>query len=186
MADESDSSREVHPELSPVIIVEVSGYVGSEVVLMEGMDKVVAVSSLSGEILSVPIKTRTDSDRIVVETVHNFEVEGVHNYRVGLTGILVHNTGCKIEYHHFFPIQFWPRLRGFGFETKILNNTGKMLPRDLHKRVHGKGYGLKGAWNDKWETYFMRHKAAGTTPSKNDLWDFMESLKREFGLNYGG
>jgi hypothetical protein len=59
------------------------------------------------------------------ETVYNFTVEGLNNYRVGLNGLLVHN--CWAGYHHLVP-----RYLGQG---ESYTTYGKMTHAD-HVELH--------------------------------------------------
>ncbi|MBX3110320.1 MAG: DUF2380 domain-containing protein, partial [Fimbriimonadaceae bacterium] len=114
-------------------------------------------------------------------TVHNFEVEGVHTYRVGAGGVLVHNArACHLwEYHHFLPKQYWKQFEKLGFQRAELDALGDQISRDWHKRVHGKGTGLSGSWNDRWKQW-LRENAR--TASRQDVLDYLEQLKLEFGF----
>jgi len=113
------------------------------------------------------------------DQVYNFEVEGLHNYYVSTDGILVHNSNCPIEFHHFIPKEVWTnsRIRQL-FSAVELDALGRSIPQDWHKRLHGKGFGLDGAWNSRWKTWLSQNPQA----SKVQVLEFMESLKKEFGL----
>ncbi len=86
-------------------------------------------------------------------TVYNFEVEGVHTYRVGANGVLVHNKrACTIDYHHA-----WPKFLS-GPEAQQLI----AMPRHIHQRFHGDLYqamhaaGIRKKQNDTWASHFAK------------------------------
>jgi hypothetical protein len=59
-------------------------------------------------------------------TVHNLEVDGLHNYRVGESGVVVHNSACKLRVEQSLPthqLKYRPIETGkppFGVDGKVV------------------------------------------------------------------
>ncbi len=85
-------------------------------------------------------------------TVFNFEVEGLHNYRVGVTGLLVHNPACKLNVSSKVPtsqLKYKPRERGqapFGLDGKRI---------ELHHPNSNRPFDVR-------EMTFTDHRGGGT------------------------
>ncbi len=85
------------------------------------------------------------------QTVFNFEVEGVHTYRVGGAGVLVHNRGsCELPHHHAWPVF----LRGPEVQQLV------PMPVQIHRRFHGdllhemSQAGISKPRDMTWDLYF--------------------------------
>jgi hypothetical protein len=109
------------------------------------------------------------------QVVFNLTVKDLGTYHVGADGVLVHN--CDYEFHHLYPRQHRSRFRSIGFTPDELE-SGEYLLRDWHKRIHGKGTGLAGAWNDRWDKWLDAHPSG----PKSAAILYLEDLKKEFGL----
>ncbi len=85
-------------------------------------------------------------------TVYNFEVEGVHTYRVGANGVLVHNRGpCKLVKHHWIPqqkdLEAWARRAGLEVDDFV-----KLIPEDMHRWMHG-NHRRPQDFNFRWQEF---------------------------------
>ncbi|MBX3110351.1 MAG: DUF2380 domain-containing protein, partial [Fimbriimonadaceae bacterium] len=85
-------------------------------------------------------------------TVHNFEVEGVHTYRVGMGGVLVHNQRpCRLVGHHWIPqqkdIKAWAERVNLNVHDFVQN-----IPEDMHKWMHGNHRRVRD-FNFKWQEF---------------------------------
>lgn len=109
--------------------------------------------------------------------VYDLTVMNARAYLVGYGGTFVHN--CPFEFHHFLPRALWNRFRP-AFSLKELDELGETINKDWHKRIHGKGTGLDGAWNDRWTQWLNAHP----NRTKQDVLDYLEVLKIEFGFRY--
>lgn len=58
-----------------------------------------------------------------------------------------------------------------------LNMTERIF-WDWHKRIHGKGTGYAGSWNDRWDTFFRKNQ----NPTREEVFRYMRQLQSEFGL----
>jgi hypothetical protein len=119
-------------------------------------------------------------------TVYNLEVADAHTFVVGPAGSVVHNGCFSPEWRHIIPREFWEShfLKSAWNWTRLeLDNFGITLLQDMHKRIHGKGVGLSGAWNDRWRQFIGPYDIKGTAPSKNAVFAFANKLMKEFGLD---
>jgi hypothetical protein len=88
----------------------------------------------------------------------------------------------KDEFHHFFPRQYWDDFERLGFTPDELDNAGMMLTREHRKAIHGKGFGLEDAWNDKWYQWLRANKTRSIT--KQDAIRYLQHMFDQFGLGY--
>jgi len=108
-------------------------------------------------------------------TVYNFEVEGVHTYRVGAGGVLVHNRGpCSLVKHHWIPqqkdIKDWAKDAGLAVDDFV-----QQLPEDMHKWMHG-NHKRRQDFNFKWQEF----RRGNLQATKDEILAFRDQMMAHY------
>jgi hypothetical protein len=127
------------------------------------------VRSLSG-----PATVEAVSHGLRHTTVFNFEVEGLHDYHVGATGVLVHNApGCKKVRHHVFPkFRERPDLQKYFSDRNIDVDA---LTKELDEGTH---IGIHPGWNNEWIEFMTGHPNA----SRTEVFQQAASMLEAYGI----
>ena len=86
-------------------------------------------------------------------------------------------TKGSSERHHLLPRQFKKEFERAGLD---IEDFVVPLPKEFHKRIHGKGGGAawRNSWNMQWAQFFDKNP----NPSKADILWQLERVKKEFGI----
>ncbi len=102
-------------------------------------------------------------------TVYNLEVEGLHNYRVGPEGVVVHNSAgpCRLVNHHWIPQQ--RKIREFAEARGInIEDFTQMIREDVHRKMHGNHRAAQD-YNQRW----LRFIEARRNATKEEIEQFV-------------
>lgn len=125
------------------------------------------------------VRTASGSPAIVREvlftdrlaTVYNFEVDGLHNYRVGTDGVLTHNLSCKLHLHHWIPqqraIKRWVEARGINIE-----DFTQLISAEFHRELHGNHLRPQD-YIPRWK----RFMEAQPNATRSEIENFVEHLR---------
>lgn len=124
-----------------------------------------------------------------VKPVYNFEIEGVHTYRVGGDGVLVHNSTCKLLALTYD--NFRPNLARLRLPPGPDYHAHHLIPHDyshlftwlndptrngawVHSSIHNGSGGL----TQQWRTW----KRANPNPTAQQVLDFAEDINGRAGI----
>jgi len=183
-AAEAFNTTEEHP-----FYVEGRGWVEAQSLkagdVVQTMASGVAPKSSPEACLMTEVGTIEFTSRLA--TVHNFEVEGVHTYRVGTSGVLVHNgIPCMRDFtrgnfHHNMEVLL-PKHAGDHAHHMIPHRYQTVMPYNLNDPTKN------GAWvpggvhiaeiTARWNRW---HNALGRNPSMSEVLEFAARIEVDFG-----